>query len=124
MKILADTHSLFWYFIADRSLSKIAKEIIDNADNIYIPTVVLAELLYIFNKKNKQDQFDLILKEFKENPKYIIVSLDLGIIESMIKFSGQLEIHDAAITATASNLKLPFLTKDRTIRKIYKDTIW
>lgn len=124
MKILTDTHSLFWYFIADKKLSKVAKEGIDNADNIFIPTVVLAELLYIFNKKKKQDQFYSILSEFKENPKYIVVSLDLGIIEEMIRFSTSLEIHDAAIVATASILKLSFLTKDRAIRKIYKNTIW
>lgn len=124
MRILTDTHSLFWYFIADKKLSKVAKESIDNADNIFIPTVVLAELLYIFNKKKRQDQFYSILSEFKENPKYIVVSLDLGIIEEMIRFSASLEIHDAAIVATASILKLSFLTKDRAIRKIYTNTIW
>lgn len=124
MKIVTDTHSLFWYFTADKKLSKTAKVTIDNADNIFIPTIVLAELLYIFNKKKKQDQFDLILTEFRENLKYIIVSLDLGIIESMIEFSTSLEIHDAAIVATSSIMKIPFLTKDRTIRKVYKNTIW
>lgn len=124
MKIVTDTHSLFWYFIADKKLSKSAKEIIDNAENIFIPAVVLAELLYIFNKKKKQNQFYPILTEFKENPKYIVVSLDLGIIEAMVRFSASLEIHDAAIVATASVLELPFLTKDRMIKKVYKNTIW
>lgn len=124
MKIIADTHSLFWYFIADKKLSKSAKEMIDNAENIFVPTVVLAELLYLFNKKNKQTQFSSILTEFKENPKYIVVSLDLGIFETMIGFSNSLEIHDAAIVATAIVLGVPFLTKDETIRKVYKNTIW
>lgn len=124
MKIVTDTHTLFWYFTADGKLSKVAREIIDSAENIFIPTVVLAELLYIFNKKKNQKQFHLILNEFKENPKYIIVSLDLGIFETMMEFSSSLEIHYAAIVATASVLGLSFLTKDRAIRKVYKNTIW
>ena len=55
MKYVVDTHSLVWYLTDDNKLSDNVIQILDqkdSSDTIIVPTIVLAEILYI-NKKGK-----------------------------------------------------------------------
>lgn len=124
MNIVIDTHTLFWFLVADKRLSRTAKNTIEEAKAIVIPTIVLLELLYLFQKKKQADLFPTALKSFKKNKKYIFASLDVAILEEVLKVDSLLESHDRVIVATSQMLDFPIVTKDRTIRKMYKETIW
>ena len=124
MNAVVDTHALYWFLNADKRLSKKAKTAIEEAVRVVIPTIVLLELFYLLQKKGQREAFSLAFEKFKNNNKYIFASLDLTAVEEVIKMSSALEMHDSIVTATAQMLKLPIVTKDRTIRKMYKETIW
>lgn len=124
MNIVIDTHTLFWFLVADKRLSRTAKNTIEEGKAIVIPTIVLLELLYLFQKKKQTDVFSLAFEKFKNDIKYIFASLDLATVEEVLKVHLPLEIHDRIVVATAQMLKLPIVTKDRAIRKTYKETIW
>ena len=53
VSIIIDTHTLYWFLTADKRLSRIAKNTIEETETIVIPTIVLLELLYIFQKKKQ-----------------------------------------------------------------------
>lgn len=124
MKIVVDTHTLFWFLTADKRLSKRAQNAIEDADRIYIPTIVLLELLYLFQKKGRKENFSLAFNKLQEDSKYIFLSLDVALVEKVFKLSSKLEMHDNIIASTAQLLNAPIITKDRLIRKAYPETIW
>lgn len=124
VSIIIDTHTLYWFLTADKRLSRTAKNTIEEAETIVIPTIVLLELLYLFQKKKQVELFPIAFKSFKKDKKYILASLDVAILEEVLKAPSILEIHDRTIVATAQMLNAPIVTKDRTIRKMYKETIW
>lgn len=124
MNVLLDTHALFWLFTSDKRISIKAKLKFREAKKVFIPTIVLLELLYLLNKKKLNGQFLKILDQLKAEGRINFVSLDMAIVENMPKQDFVLEMHDNAIVTSAQILSLPIITKDRTIRKVYKNTIW
>lgn len=124
MNIVLDTHALLWHITKDKHLSVTAKSLIRQSFRVIIPTIVLLELLYLLKKKGLEDNFLLILNKLKKNKKYSILSLDLIILEEVLKVSSGLEMHDRVIVASAELLKIPLITKDAIIRNLYQNTIW
>lgn len=124
MKILVDTHTIFWFFTADRRISNKAKSYFSKASRIFIPTIVLLELLYLMRKIGMENQFIDINKQLKTDSRTTFVSLDLAIVEAMARNPEAIEMHDHIIVTSAKLLKLPLITKDETIQKVYPKTIW
>ena len=64
---VADTHALFWYFIASPLLGAQAQAAFDEAKQgqalIYIPAIVLAELYFLNEKKQSALRFDFLKRE-------------------------------------------------------------
>lgn len=124
MKIVIDTHSLFWFTTNNKNLSKRARFTIRRAVKVFIPTIVLMELFYLMKKNKLRDRFLEIFARIKNTKKYSIISLDLGIAEKVFQAKYNLEIHDNIIMITAHELGLPLVTKDPQIQKVYKNVIW
>ena len=124
MIFLVDTHALFWLLSGDKKLSGKAKLTIEQADRIYVPTIVLLELLYLFEKKKTTKTFTKVLESIKRTSHYTIISQDVTVVEETSKLSMELEMHDRIIVATAKILSVPLITKDKVIKKLYKNTIW
>lgn len=123
MNILLDTNALFWYLEDSPSLSKIAETIIDRASQLFIPTIVLLELLYLLKKTKRSSEFAMVLDKIVEK-KCKVLSLDLATAVTTYNLISDLEMHNAVIVATAKLLGLPIITRDKIIRKVYKNTIW
>lgn len=124
MNITLDTHTLLWYSTDYSKLSKTAENIIDNAETIFIPTIVLLELYYLLKKRKQVNKFKLILKTVTDDSSYTILALDLVTVLAVYNQKSTLEIHDAIIAASAKLLDVPLVTKDEAIRKVYQKTIW
>jgi len=127
-RITLDSHALIWYIhepSKDR-LSKTALNVIRGAEKngvIYIPTIVLLEVLILLEKGRYPISFDVLLKEIEENEVYKIASLDSEIVK-MVKSLDQFELHDRIIAATAIVKKSVLVTKDRNISRSNVETIW
>lgn len=114
-----DTHSLIWYFEDSPRLSQAAKqafEDIEQGNSIgIVPTIVLAEIVHLADKKAIPINISDTIARLKQSPNFGIVSLDLMVILLMSQFKG-FEIHDRAIIATARSFEASIITKDENIR--------
>ena len=117
---IADTHALVWHLARDDRLGKNARKILDDADlggtEIVVPTIVLAEALYISRKVNVR--FDDMMDSIQNARNYSAYPLGVNIVSTMRKLGTEYSIHDAVIVATAKILDAPVITRDEAIRRI------
>jgi len=128
MEITVDTHSLVWY--ADEGLnhrlSKHALHTIEAAEKngmVYIPVIVMTELMHLIEKKRVNLDFHDLLGEIENNSAYRIVSLDTEVLKIAANIKGQ-ETHDRLILATAVHMKTPLVSKDARISDSSFNVIW
>ena len=119
MLYVADTHSLIWFLTDDKRLGKQAREIYEKADLgkvlIIIPSIVLAELVFICEKKDAVIEFKNILNKLNESSNYLHYNLDMKIILEIAEMANLRDMHDRMIIATAKINKAVLITKDKKI---------
>ena len=128
MDYVTDTHPLVWYFTEDRQLSKKALAAFEETREeglIIIPTIVLAEVMYICQKGRITLTFRKTLIRFEEYENFEVAPLDVDILKAADNITVDLEMHDKLIVATALYLGTSLITRDESIRKakIVK-TVW
>ncbi len=124
MNLVIDTHTLLWFLTDEGKLGSKAQESLEKAERIYVPTIVLLELLYLLEKVSERAKFSTLLQKIENNNRYIIIAADMAIVNEVLRQKLKLEMHDRIIVATAKILNVPLITKDKVIKKLYKNTIW
>jgi PIN domain nuclease of toxin-antitoxin system len=129
MNFVTDTHALLWWFVDSPKISSKAVEIFEKCESgenvIFIPSIVLAEALSIFEKKRVPFDLRRLLKRTEESENFSIISLDYPILQKMIDLKDVPELHDKIIVSTARYLNVPLITKDRTLQNLPSvKTIW
>ena len=127
---IIDTHALVWFLEQSPKLGKNAKNVfLDNDSILIIPTIVLAEIKFLFGKNRFSTSLEEVFTVIENDPRCIVQPMDIDVV-SMLPI--KLEIHDAIITATALLFKgnpyfedVEIITKDEEIlkSKLVK-TIW
>ncbi|MBX9838726.1 MAG: type II toxin-antitoxin system VapC family toxin [Silvanigrellaceae bacterium] len=122
MKILLDTHILLWVLEDSKKLSKKAREIIDNASEVYISSVSAWEIMIKVQIGKLDIDLNNIQKIFRES-NFIELSLKL---EHILELKNLPDYHkdpfDRMLIAQALNEPLKLITADATIKK-YSDII-
>jgi PIN domain nuclease of toxin-antitoxin system len=125
---VTDTHPLVWYFTVSPRLSKRALNVFEKTVEegvIFIPTVVLAEIMYISKKGRIPISFSETVEKIVHSDNYEITPLDLDILNIADKIDYDMEMHDRIIVATAIFYDVPVITKDEVIKKSGKcHVIW
>jgi len=102
---ITDAHSLAWFISQSPKISAQAVEIFRKAENadveVLIPTIVLAELLYLSERKKISIGVAEILRLIQESSGFVVVPFDWQVFEAMQSLPTELEIHDRIIAATA-----------------------
>ena len=128
MNYVSDTHSLVWYFTDDQRLGKRALKMFEStvkAGQIIVPTVVLAEILYIAKKDRIPLGFEETVARIEALANFEIASLDLDVLRIADTIDAPLEMHDRLITATAIHYGAALITRDDQITKSKAvKTIW
>jgi PIN domain nuclease of toxin-antitoxin system len=128
MDYVADTHSLVWYFTADSHLSEKALKAFELSAQegiVLIPSIVLAEIIFISKKGRITLTFEETLKRIEEYDNFDIVALDVDILKEVDKIEADLEMHDKLIVATSLYFKAALITKDQRIKEAgIVTTIW
>ena len=121
MIYVIDTHALVWFLEGNQNLSHKAMNIMLTSEfPIIVPTIVLAEMKYLFDRKRITTAFDDIRKRLYDDERVTIYPLDDLVIDYLPE---QLEIHDAVICATCLALQntlgeeVQLITKDEAIVK-------
>lgn len=128
MEITLDTHTLIWYLdtTLNKKLSPKAIESIKEAEQagtIYIPIIVLIELLYLIEKKQINYNFSDLCKLIEKNNAYYIIPLNMAVLNEIEALKG-LEIHDRIIVACAKLTNSSLISKDNLIKNNYQDVVW
>ena len=113
---VCDTHALVWYLTGSSSLSQRAKDIMLRAERgneqIFVPTIVLAELLTIAEKKRASVDVNSVLDVLGRAVGFLVTSFDYRVFIEMISLDGDLELHDRVVAATSQILNAPVITMD------------
>ena len=129
MNFVTDTHALIWWFTDSPRLSSKASEIFEKCEKgeniIFIPSIVIAESLSIFDKKRVSFNFKNLFKKINDSENFVLIALDYPILQKMIALKEIPELHDKIIISTAKYLNLPIITKDKSLRNLTSiKTIW
>ena len=118
MLYVTDTHAFVWY-IAGKLPPKI-DEVFRSAEKgesvIFIPTVVLAECLYLAENKKIDLDFNELLERMEISSNFIPASFNFQVVKLLSKIELS-ELHDRIIVATAKLLNAKLITKDKEIRE-------
>ncbi len=125
MPFVTDTHALVWHLTDDPRLSQEAKRIF-NEDYIFIPCIILFELLYLVEKKKIAADFEGFLSLISLSKNYRIEPLCLPIIKKskMIPKEKVADPWDRLIAATSIHLNLPIISKDKNLKEVGLEVIW
>ena len=129
MNYIADTHALLWWFIDSPRISQTATGIFERCEQgktvIFIPTIVIAESLSIFDKKRVSFDFKKLFTMINNCDNFMLIPLDYPILRKMIDLKDIPELHDKIIVATAKHLNLPIITKDGILQDLpHVKTVW
>ena len=118
MDYVTDTHSLVWYFTDDARLGKKAWEAFEGTIReglIIIPSIVLAEIMFIAKKGKISLSFAETLDRIHKYQNFDIAPLDTNILKQADKIALDLEMHDKLIVSTALYFGAKLITKDSAI---------
>jgi predicted nucleic acid-binding protein len=122
-----DTHGLVWYLTDDAKLSSHAGSIIERAERgdstIVIPTIVLAELLTIVEKRRAPIEMNGILDWMIRSEGVLVYPFDVMIFAELLHIGHGLDLHDRIIAATAGRLSVPVITRDPALASVVH-AIW
>lgn len=128
MEITLDTHAFIWYL--DKSLNnklspKALKAIKEAEDSytVYLPIIVLMEVLYLIEKGRVNLSFHKLLLNLEESVNYEIVPFDTRLLKIAETIKG-LEVHDRLILATAILTGSPLITNDKEIHAKGIKVVW
>jgi PIN domain nuclease of toxin-antitoxin system len=117
---VVDTHALAWFISEDKRLSPTATEILCQAESgevqVLIPTLVIAELTHIAQKKKIAVTIETLLEKINKGDGFNIVSFDFPIVQTMLQLPENWDIHDRIIAATASYYQAILITRDEMLR--------
>jgi PIN domain nuclease of toxin-antitoxin system len=119
--VVTDTHPLVWFLTGNPRLSTKAKSCLSDPSNLLvIPSIVMLEVRYLYDRKRISISFEKVLAKFETTENVVIHPLDMFVATfAPVK----LEIHDAIIVGTTISLSqqhdqpVCLATKDETITK-------
>lgn len=92
---------------------------------IHIPTMVLAEILYLSEKGRISTSLAEVAQHLQTFPTYRECPLTRAVIETAAQITDIRELHDRLIAATARWLNVALLTNDSVIqRSAFVNTLW
>ena len=129
MNFVTDTHALLWWFIDSPKISPKVSAIFEKCEKgenvIFVPSIVIAEALSIFDKKRMSFNFKKLFEKIHGSENFTLIALDYPILQKMITIRDIPELHDKIIVSTAKYLNLPIITKDETLQNHPSiKTIW
>jgi len=105
MNFVTDTHALLWWFTDSPKISSKATQIFEECEQgeniIFIPSIVIAEALSVFEKKRVSFDFKKLFKKINESENFVLIALDYPILQKMADLKDVPELHDKIIVSTA-----------------------
>ena len=114
-----DTQALIKFLNGKKVINDTVDFIFEKADDgenvILIPSVVLFEIGYLYEKKRIPISVKDLKSVLEDSVNYKEEKLSIDIIESAFEITDIYELHDRLIAGTARHLNLPLITNDPVI---------
>jgi len=120
--VVVDTNVVFAYIYEKDPFHDKAAEIIDNAEEMYLPSPVIFELAFLLRREN----IDLrVIRTLLSSTEIRFVEIELGDILFALNKQPKSydEFNDYLILSTALRLRADLATFDEELRKIYENII-
>ena len=118
---VADTHALFWYFTASPLLGAQARAAFDEGKQgqalIYIPAIVLAELYFLNEKKQRPIDFAATFALLTQSAQFVLLPFEPIDALQFERDKAVSDIHDRIIVGVARRVNAALLTRDAQIEK-------
>ena len=126
---VVDTHALAWFIGEDSRLSLQAEKILKEGElvttQVLVPTLVLAEITHIAQKKRINVGIETVIERIDQSNGFIIIAFDFPILKAMLELPEHWDIHDRIIAATSLYYQVILITRDNILRNHKNlDTIW
>ena len=125
MKLLPDTNVLIYDTVEDSEYHAIASEIIDKATQIYIPSIVIHEYIWVMLKllQAPLNIVEIKLHEYLDDPRTVYMLESVDILTNALKMLAEdkqsvREVNDYIILSTVQKYGLILATFDEKLRKI------
>lgn len=120
---VTDTQCLLWYLTADRRLPRAIPSVYDAMEDghaqIFVPSMVLVETLFLFQRECVTEKIVSQLMELSEeqDATLCVLPMDMSVVRTVRDFGPAVvkELADRVIAATARAFDLPLLTVDEEI---------
>ena len=127
MRVLLDTHVLFWWFEDATKLSKRAANIISNAENSLLISAASAWELAIKANLGKLDAIPLVMTLDPQIAEAGFEALSISLEQAMR--AGLLPVHhrdpfDRLLVAQAQDLNLPIMSSDAGLDRYDVKRLW
>ena len=126
---VTDTMGLIWHLTKSEKLGKNASQIFEEADAgdcvVFIPAMVLMEILYLSEKSRITTTLPDVTQLLQNSTNYQIYPITTEVILKAKEITDIPELHDRMIAATAVLLGLGLISRDSVIGKsTFLTTIW
>lgn len=119
-KYCVDTHSVVWFILGKKTISRQAKSLLqqalDGKIHLVFPTMVVLEAFHM-GLKDPDFKFPTVLA-FIKDANSTIASFDKKLLLTCYKLPRDINIHDRVIAATAIAYNCPLITRDPVLAKI------
>lgn len=118
MLYVTDTEALVWYIIGKLhdNVDAVFKSAETGEATLFIPTIVLAECLYLVENEKIKLDFDDLVRRVEISRNFIPAAFNFQVMKLLPEIRLK-ELHDRIIVATAKILNATLITKDREIRE-------
>jgi len=129
-RYVVDTHALKWYLLGEPELgpgAAAALKLVELGEaQLLIPAIVLAELVYLSEKKNaKPLPLDRVAETVASSVNMLLLDLGLTQLSAFEKLDPSLEMHDRLILADTLLSGATLITKDYRLQSAgVVPTIW
>ncbi len=118
---MIDTHAWLWFLTSDERLGSEAKRIFEAAEDgketLVLPSIVVAESIYIIDKKGYSIKLRDIIEDLDLSSNYVIRPMDISILKALSGDDRDLSIHDKIIVITAENEDIGIISRDELIKE-------
>jgi len=129
---VTDTHGLIWYLEDSPRLSSDARDAFLAADRgealIFVPTICLVEIIYLEEKgrvpSDLRAQLETHLREGTSGLVLAPLTREVAEVLPRVPRADVPDMPDRIIAATAVQLDLPLISRDRRIQASAVETIW
>lgn len=126
---VTDTHPWLWFLSSDERLSEEAERIFDSAEKgnttVIVPSIVVAESIYIAEKKGYSLQMKNIIEDLEISSNYTIGPMNYSILKGITDDDRDFSIHDNIIVHTAEKQNHRIISRDDKIQKKAEvEVIW